>query len=263
LIAAYYTQVSHRGRNTLADLDRSEQDPDISSWTVGRYAGFSPPGELRWEARGSSTAGIVHIDRYLLHHSTYLEMPLLHFHSDVAQPRGAILWFSLDGKASEADWPQISNLISEGYEIYSFDFRGLGETRMNYRVDSSDLSSTGASSFDKEYVNPLGSILADYVYNSLLTGRPYFLQLIDDLKIAKLFVRDRDPHLTGQPLKLAATGQTYTLAIRFQEVDPQATILAPDSAPILNWSMLVAQGQEQWPIAFLMPSGETLEANSK
>ncbi|HUD15425.1 MAG TPA: acetylxylan esterase [Terracidiphilus sp.] len=263
LIADYSAEAPYRNRKTLAELDRSEQDPDVAAWAVRPYAGFAPPMELRWEARGSTTAGTVHIDRYLFHHSTYLEMPLLHFHSEAGQPRGAILWFSLDGKASEKDWPQISRLVSDGYEVFSFDFRGLGETRMNYRVDYSDASSPALSNFDQAYVNPRGSVLADYVYNSLLTGRPYFLQLMDDLKIAELFVRNRDPHQPPQPLTLAASGEAYTLAIRFQEIDPHVTILTSDVAPILNWTALAAQGQEQWPIAFLMPSGATLPMQSK
>jgi hypothetical protein len=263
LIAAYSAEVSHRGRNTLAELYRNEQDPDIASWTVGRYEGFSPAKELRWEARGSSAAEPVQIDRYVLHHSTYLEMPLLHFHDAGKHPLGAILWFSLDGKASEKDWPKISELVSEGYEVFSFDFRGLGETRMNYRVDSSGASSAAQGSFEEAYANPLGGVLADYVYNSLLTGRPYFLQLMDDLKIAELFVRSLNSHLPQEPLALAVSGEAYTLAIRFQEVDSQVKILTPESAPILDWSKLVAQGQEQWPIVLLMPSGATLEAESK
>ena len=57
----------------------------------------------------------------------------------------------------------------------------MGETSMKFRVDSSSASSP--SSFDEAYVNPLDSVMADYVYNSLLTGRPYFLQMMDDLKI--------------------------------------------------------------------------------
>jgi hypothetical protein len=262
-IAAYSAEASHRNRKTLAELDRSEQDPDVASWAVRPYAGFARPKELRWEATGSSIAGAVHIDRYLLHHSTYLEMPLLHFHGDVGQPKGDILWFSLDGKASEKDWPQISRLVSDGYEIFSFDFRGLGETRMNFRVDFSDASSPVQDNFDQAYVNPRGSVLADYVYNSLLTGRPYFLQLMDDLKIVELFVRNRHPHQLPQPLALAASGEAYPLAIRFQEIDPHVTILSAASAPILNWSALAAQGQEQWPIAYLMPSGATLQVQSK
>ena len=262
-IASYAAEASQRSRKTLAELYRSEQDPDIASWKVGSYAGYSPLRELQWEAVGSSTAGAVHIDRYVLHHSTYLEIPLLHFYIDGGHPKGAILWFSLDGKASQKDWPQIAKLLSDGYEVFSFDFRGLGETRMNFRVDSSDDSSPAQGSFDAAYVNPLGSVLADYVYNSLLTGRPYFLQMMDDLKIAELFVRKRDAHLPPQPLTLAATGDAYSLAVRFQEVEPQVKILAPDSASVLNWSALVSQGQEQWPIAFLMPYGATLRAEAK
>jgi hypothetical protein len=86
---------------------------------------------------------------------------------------------------------------------------------------------------------------------------------MDDLKIAELFVRSLASHQPQEPLALAASGDAYSVAIRFQEVDPHVTILTPTSAPILNWSTLAAQGQEQWPIAFLMPSGATLTAQSK
>ena len=252
-IAAYSMDASHRNHSTLAELYRSEQDPDIASWKVSPYAGSNMPGEVHWEALGSNTIGTVHIDRYVLHHSRYLEMPLLHFYSEGGHPKGGILWFSLHGKASPADWPQISKLLSDGYEVFSFDFRGLGETRMNYRVDSSGISSPDG--FDEAYVNPLNSVLADYVNNSLLTGRPYFLQMMDDLKIVQLFIRNLNSREPREPLTLAATGESYSLAVRFQEVDPKVSILKQESAPVLNWSALVAQGQEQWPIAFLMPSG--------
>jgi hypothetical protein len=226
---------------------------------VSRYTGYAPAGDLQWEKVGSSAAGAVHIDRYVLHHDTYLEMPLLHFYGDGNHSKGALLWISLEGKASEKDWPQITKFISDGYEVYSFDFRGLGENRMNFRVDASETSSSSQSSFDEAYVNPLGSVLADYVYNSLLTGRPYFLQLMDDIEIAKLFVRKRDANLPRQPITLAASGDAYTLAVRFKEVDPQVKILASDSDPVLNWSTLVSQGQEKWPIALLMPYGALLQ----
>ena len=210
LIAAYAAEASHSGLITLAKLDRSEQDPDVASWTVHPYAGFAPPMELRWEARGSITSGTVKIDRYVLHHSTYLEMPLLHFHSEADPPKGVILWFSLDGKASQKDWPRISRLVRDGYEVFSFDFRGLGETRMNYPVDLPEASSSAQSNFDQTYANPQGSVLSDYVYNSLLTGRPYFLQLMDDLKIAELFVRSLNPHPPLQPIALAADSEAYS-----------------------------------------------------
>jgi hypothetical protein len=262
-IAAYAAEALQHNRKTLAELYRREQDPKIDSWTVSRYTGYAPAGELQWKKVGSSTAGAVHIDRYVLHHDTYLEMPLLHFYGEGNHPKGAVLWINLEGKASEKDWPQITKFISDGYEAYSFDFRGLGENRMNFRVDSYDDASHEKGSFDEAYVNPLGSVLADYVYNSLLTGRPYFLQLMDDIKIAELFVRNRDAHLPRQPITLVATGDAYSLAVRFKEVEPKVRILTPNSASVLNWSALVAQGHEEWPIAFLMPSGATLAAEPK
>lgn len=262
-IAAYADEASHRRRQTLAELYRSEQDPDIASWTVSRYAGFAGSRELRWESVGSSTAGAVHIDRYVLHHSNYLEMPLLHFHDDSSHPQGAILWFSLDGKVSERNWSDVTRLIGDGYEVFSFDFRGLGETSMNYRVDAAGTSIKLHDSFDVAYVNPLGSVLADYVYNSLLTGRPYFLEMMDDIKIAELFVHSLDSHLPRQHVTLVPNGEAYSLALRFQQIDPQVEILPPESASILDWSTLAAQGQEQWPIAFLMPSGATLNVESR
>jgi hypothetical protein len=258
-VAAYAKEAARHDRKTLAELYRSEQDPNIDSWTVGSFNGYAPAGELQWEKVGSGTAGAVHIDRYVLHHDTYLEMPVLHFYGEGGHPKGALLWFSLEGKASQKDWPEITKLIDDGYEVYSFDFRGLGETRMNFRVDSYDDASHEQGSFDEAYVNPLGSVLADYVYNSLLTGRPYFLQLMDDIKIAENFVRKRDAHQPRQPITLAASGDAYTLAVRYKDVDPQVKILANDSAPVLNWSALVSEGKEQWPIAFLMPYGALLQ----
>jgi hypothetical protein len=248
---------------TLAEMYRSERDPDVDSWTAGRYAGSVAPKELRWELRGTFTEGSVHTDRYLLYHSTYLEMPLLHFHDDSSHIRGAILWFSLDGKATPKDWGEILKLIGNGYEVFSFDFRGSGETRMNYRVDSDSTANATADDFDEAYVNPLGSVLADSVYNSLLTGRPYFLEMMDDIKIAELFVHNLDPKSPRRHVILDGVGPAITLAVRYKEIDPQVAILAPESPPIVNWSTLVAVGQEQWPIAFLMPSGTALTAEKR
>jgi len=42
------------------------------------------------------------------------------------------LWFREGGKATAEDWPEIKKYVDEDYDIVSFDFRGLGETRMPY-----------------------------------------------------------------------------------------------------------------------------------
>ena len=258
---AEYAAEAPRRNQTMAQLYRSEQDPRISSWTISRYTGSSPPRELRWEAVGTSKIGTTHIDRYVLHHSTYLEMPLLHFYNDGNPSKGALLWFSLNGKATDNDWPQIAKLLSDGYEVFSFDFRGLGENHMNYRARSSDDPDLVQGNFDQAYTSPISSVLAGYVYNSLLTGRSYFLQMVDDIKIVELFIRSRNAqsHLPQSPLTIAATGYAYNLAIRFQEIDSRVKILPTKSVLNLDWSTLVAQDKEQWPIVFLMPSGALIK----
>jgi hypothetical protein len=256
-LAKYSADAPRSSHNTLAHMYHSQQDPEISSWTVSRYTGSVSTRELRWELVGTSSLGALHIDRYVLHHSTYLQMPLLHIYDGAKHSKGAAIWFSLDGKASEKDWPEISKLVSSGYEVFSFDFRGLGETRMNYRARSSDDPDLVQGDSTQAYVNPLSSVLADYVYNSLLIGRPYFLQMLDDTEIVKLFIGSNSmpSHLSQEPLTIAASGDAYNLAIRFHEIEPDTIILPTISATVLDWSALVSQGQEQWPIAFLMPSG--------
>jgi cephalosporin-C deacetylase-like acetyl esterase len=253
-IAKYAGEHRYEDHEMLATLYKSQQDPGISSWTIEQYNGSVSSREVRWEAAGSSTAGSARIDRYLLHHSTHLQMPLLHIHDDQIQPRGTIIWLSMSGKATQKDWPEIAKLLSQGYEVYSFDFRGQGESRMNYRVKSADDPGLVKGDFDQAYVSPLSSVLADYVYNSLLTGRPYFLQLMDDLRIAELFIRSRSAR-SDAPLTINASNDTYGLAAGFSEIDPEVKVLANDSAPSIDWSALVTKGQEDWPIAYLLPFG--------
>jgi Abhydrolase family len=256
LAAVYAEEAFHLKQIPLAELYRSENDPGISSWAVSRYNGSAPPGQLRWELAGTGRYGATHIDRYILHHSTYLEMPLLHFYNDGSPAKGAVIWLSLHAKASEKDWPQIARLLSEGYEVYSFDFRGLGETRMNYRARSSDDPDLVKGGFDQAYSSPLSSVLACYVYNSLLTGRPYFLQMMDDIEIADLFIgRNANADSMAEPVMLFAADDAFGLALRFLQIDPKVRLLSPDSGSRLDWFSLVHRGEEQWPIALLMPSG--------
>ena len=60
-------------------------------------------------------------------------------------------------------------------------------------------------------MSPLSSVLGGYVYNSLLTGRPYFLQLMDDLQIAARFIRSR-PANDPVPITLSGVGEASSLA---------------------------------------------------
>ncbi len=253
-IAEYSDDRRHQHHETLAVMYESRQDPQIASWTVGPYDGSVSSREVRWQGVGSSIDGSAHIDRYLLHHSTYLQMPMLHIYDDQIQPRGTVIWVSMEGKVSAKDWAEIAEFLGKGYQVYSFDFRGLGESRMNYRAQSVDDPQLLKENFDQAYVSPLSSVLADYVYNSLLTGRPYFLQLMDDLKIAELFIRSKSAR-SNLPLMIVATNGAYNLAIHFMQIDSSVKVLPNDSAPPVDWAALVAKSQEEWPIAYLLPFG--------
>lgn len=253
-ITEYADEHRRQHHQTLSAMYRSQQDPEIASWTIGPYDGSVSSREVRWEQVGSSSTGSAHIDRYLLHHSTYLEIPMLHIYDEQVQPRGAVIWVSMEGKVSSKDWPEVAEFLSKGYEVYSFDFRGLGESRMNYRAQSADDPELLKENVHQAYVNPLLSVLADYVYNSLLTGRPYFLQMMDDLKIAELFIRSKSAR-SHLPLSIAATNGAYSLAIRFMEIDSTVKVLPNDNASSVDWSALVAKRQEVWPIAYLQPFG--------
>ena len=192
------------------------------------------------------------IDRYVLRHSRNLVMPLLHIHRAANQSHRWLLWFSKDGKACANDWPEIRKYLDAGFDIVTFDFRGLGETRMPYKAVSEDDPSFAQLDFDRAYVNPLSSVLADYVYNSLLTGRPYFLQMIEDAEIAIRFSRLK---LRARDFSVASDEEGFMLASSIAETLPAVTPIPHPSAPIMKWSDLVVQKRERWPIQYLLPGG--------
>ncbi len=225
----------------------------VKDWQVSEYTGVSPrQKQITWETMGSSRSGGASIDRYMLHHSELLEMPLLHIHKSGAGKRTVLLWFSERGKVTAADWPEIKKYVDEGYDIVSFDFRGLGETRMPYTAVSPDDPALGTLDFDRAYVNSISGVLANHVYNSLLIGRPYFLQMIEDAEIAGRFAREK---LGTKVEVVTAPSDGYTLASAIAEILPGVELLSRPDARVLKWSEIVEQERETWPIQYLLPSG--------
>ena len=225
----------------------------IKDWTVREHADAPPrAGELSWEEVGNSTVEKISVDRYLLRHNRVIEMPLLHIHRAGEEKRRAVLWFSTAGKAAAENWGEIRPLLDQGYEIVSFDFRGLGETRMGYTAVSPDDPVLGRLDFDHAYANPISGVLANYVYNSLLVGRPYFLQMIEDAEIARRFAEKK---LGERVDAVTAPGDAYTLASAIAETLPGMRLLPQKDAEILRWSEIVEQKRETWPIPYLLPGG--------
>src|SRR5439155_20068020 len=127
----------HQPAKTLNQPYDSDLYPRINSWCVAEFRGETPGREeIRWEARGNSDFEDVTIEKYLLHHSRYLALPLLYIHKAGGSRRPALLWIGETGKATAQDWPGLAKYLDAGYDILSVDPRGLGETRMAYKAVS-------------------------------------------------------------------------------------------------------------------------------
>jgi hypothetical protein len=254
VIRDYYNeQKSSRPRTTVANEYFNHGYVGIKSWKVDEHKGTQPgAGWINWEFAGSTRFKDVAIDRYILHHSGPLQMPLLYIHKASAKKRDALLWFRDNGKAKSEDWPEIEKYLAKDYDVVSFDFRGLGETRMPFKVDSADDPLLAKLDFDQAYTFPLLSVLADYVYNSLLVGRPYFLQMIEDAEIASRFAREK----LGTPVTaVTSPGNGYSLAKDISETLPDIALLPQPDGHALSWAEIVRKKQELWPIQFLLPAG--------
>lgn len=251
-IRDYYLEHKNQAHTGLKQLYYSTDYPQIGLWSVAQYEGtVSGIREIRWEQVGSSEWNGIIIDRYLLHHSRYLEMPLLHIYKSNESRVKTLLWVGSDGKATEKDWPDLKIFLDTGFDIITFDPRGLGETRMPFKAVSQDDPTLAQKSFDEAYVSPISGVLADYVYNSLLTGRPYFLQMIEDADIASHFARTK---FDARELSVTGAGDAATLAHAIAETLPNIKLLPGREAPA-SWTELVNEKRELWPIQDLLPGG--------
>ena len=124
---------------------------------------------------------------------------------------------------------------------------------MPYKAVSEDDPTLAHLDFDHAYVNPLSGVLPGYVYNSILTGRPYFFQMIEDMEITSRFVHAK---LNSDPdIFVTGSGNGYTLASAASEILPHTELLKQPDAQTLKWSDLVDLKRELWPIQFLLPGG--------
>jgi pimeloyl-ACP methyl ester carboxylesterase len=253
VIRDYYTEQKSARTSTIAHEYFGNGYSGIKSWKVEQFKGIAPASDsISWELAGSTKFRDVLIDRYVLRHSGMLEMPLLHIRRSSAAKRGALLWFEKYGKAQSANWPEIEKYLDAGYDVISFDFRGLGETRMPYKAVSPDDPAMARLDFDQAYASPLSGVLAGYVYNSILTGRPYFLQMIEDAEIAGRFAQEK---LGMRVSAVTAPGDAFSLAKDISETLPGIALLQQPDSRSLSWSAIVREKQELWPIQYLLPAG--------
>jgi pimeloyl-ACP methyl ester carboxylesterase len=257
VIHEYYEERKGSGRKALAAQYRDSRPADIDRWTTNQFDGTPPTkNQITWESEGTTKFGEFQIDKYVLRHSRLLVMPLLYIHKSSGQKGDAVLWFKETGKVTSSDWPQIENLLRSGHDVVTFDFRGLGETRMPYTAVSPDDPLLGKLDFDHAYMNPLSGVLANYVYNSLLSGRPYFYQMIDDALIARRFGEGK---LGVKVIGIRAPSEAFTVATAIAEVSPDLKLSRESNSVLLLWQELVDKKQETWPIQFLVPGGAYIQ----
>jgi Acetyl xylan esterase (AXE1) len=257
VIHEYYEEHKPATRKTLAEEYRESQPANIEAWTTTHFNG-APPAEnqITWESQGSTKFGEFQIDKYVLRHSKLLVIPLLYVHKSSGKQNEAVLWFKETGKATSSDWPQIETLIRSGHDVVTFDFRGLGETRMPFTAVSPDDPLLGKLDFDHAYMNPVSGVLANHVYNSLLSGRPYFYQMIDDARIAKLFA---ERNLGVKITTVTAPGEAFTVAATIAEITSGMKLQRDSDSSLFQWQELVEKKQETWPIWFLVPGGAYIQ----
>jgi len=252
LIREFYVERKNKPATSLTSLYRAAGYPGIDKWQVVTYRGMPSHTKIAWEFMGGSRLDGVLIDRYLIHHSERLAIPLLHIRLRDARGPKALLWFTAAGKAQPSDWSEVKDLVTRGFELFTFDFRGLGEDRMPYKVDSVDAPGLAPAEIEQAYVGPLSGVLANYVYNSLLTGRPYFLQMIEDAEIVSRFVRER---INPDQIQVCGRGDAYTLAAAIATSLPEIGLFPQPEEKVIRWSEIVEQKRELWPIQYLLPGG--------
>jgi hypothetical protein len=124
---------------------------------------------------------------------------------------------------------------------------------MPYKAASPDDPSLAQLDLEHAYVSPLSGVLSDYVYNSLLVGRPYLLQTIEDAEIASRFLHA----VSGSRVELfvAGTEGAAPLVSAIAETLPDIKVLPHATREPFRWSEVVEQKTELWPIQYLLPGG--------
>jgi len=236
---------------TIAGLYRGAGYPGIRDWAVVAFSGAAPRDAIAWEAAGSDRVGAARIDRFRLHHSGGLVIPLVYVYRDGAPRRELLLRLSLQGKLGLADWPEVEGLLAQGHEVVSFDPRGLGETRMRYKAASIDDPVLAPADEEAAYASPLSGVLANHVYNAQLVGRPYLFEMIEDVEIAARFA---GAQLGATEVAIDAPGDGRLLAwAAANALSDVALVAAKDREPTFAWAEAVEHLRETWPIPYLVP----------
>ena len=252
LIRDYAAELKKSGSRSLAAEYRGSFYPGIDTWKVAPWQSIPELNEIGVEETGSSELEGYQVSRIVLHHSGMLAMPLLHIFKRNRPPDKVLLWIGGRSKITSGDWPGVKKYLDQGYEVVSFDFRGQGEDKLSYTVVSVDDPRLAKVEFDRQYYSPLSGVLVNYVVNTLLTGRPYFLQMIEDAEIAARFVSRQ---LGARKILVSGPGEANRIAGSIAEALPGVELLPSDNPDKVDWSGIVEGMREDWPVEYMLPGG--------
>ena len=254
LIKEYFIKQKNKQVRAVQSRYYDKSYPDIKTWEVSEFTGQSDGG-IYWEKTNHYTFDKIQVDHYLIHHSKSFQIPVLYFYSSKNTNGKTVLWINLEGKASQRNWEQISQLIKEGNNVISFDFRGTGEDRMNFEATPANDLKFAKMDSTQVYFNSLSGVFSNYVYNALLTGRPYYLQMIEDTEIVSRFAQS---YLKSSIIEVTATPDAKMLARDIVETLPGIKPKSENDITGFTWSQIVTDERELWPIHYLLPGGASI-----
>jgi len=242
--------------DTLAERYRGPGYPGIAAWPVVPFAGAPPRDAIAWEAAGEDRVGGAVVERYRLFHSGGLVLPLVRVRPAAGAVDRLLLRVGLGGKLGVDEWGTVEARLREGYAVVSFDPRGLGETRLRYRASSVDDPTLAPADEAAAYADPLSGVLANHVYNAQLLGRPYLLELVEDVEVAVRFALER---LGARSLAIEGRGEARLLAEAAAAALPGLELVPEGGVSAFSWKDAVESGRETWPIQYLVPGGAALQ----
>ena len=251
IIREYYRSSRTRPATGLPERYRASPYPGIDRWPVVRWTDGVGTASIAWESVGTTTVGGATIDRV----RTALRRRTASCRSCTcgrppltARDRAPWCWMSA--------WTE-RRAPATGRGSRPASMRAWTSSRSTCAARASCACGTRASGDDPAlapsdqsgaYANPLSGVLANHVYNSLLTGRPYLLEMIEDVEIAARFSRAK---LGATKIVAAGRGDAVALALAASEVlDGVEWLPEPGVAPFV-WSEAVESLAETWPIRYL------------
>ena len=251
LIRDYYVERKTEKLLDIASLYHGGSYPGIEEWKVLEGSEDYPLRTITCESAGTGRVDDISVEKYILRHSGKLSLPVVVYSPASKKSAGTILYLAMRGKPSTGVPESIRENLQKGYRVVSFDFRAVGENMMRYKVYSIDDERLAQGALEDQYFSQVSGVLANYIYNSLLTGRPYFLQLIEDTEIVARFAEER---FAGTGIRVDGDNESRLLvkcvsgALGYSAVDP-------DAESVDGWSDFVLERRESWPIQYLLPGG--------